>query len=639
MAACVELLSGAACLWSSLLFLYHALCAWGLLGGAAPPTPKGDEARDSLLHGADAPLPPATAFSHPWAPPAPPSPLRRALAASARPLLLLARLLLLLALPFSLSLLLPPAWSTATVTWQQYASDNIDPSRLPVADYTLLPVTTMVDLSWLFGPNAGAAAGCCYVNMYKDVAAYYAALGGVLLLGGAGLALPPLRRALLRRPCALRAPALLPKLLPAPPPEYAPSVGELLLLAAWGGLLGYWLRYWRWGYQRILDNGTADVGEESAHAWARALGHVCTLTLSLALLPLARGSVWEVVFGVPYERALRFHRANGLLFWVAVTAHGGAWAAKWARQGLLAANLAATGTPVQLAISPGNTHGNNFTIPLVAGGWLVLTAAVGVALARRWLPWELFTATHTALLWVVLAAELHAWSHWYHTLGALSLYALDKVARGARGSVVGEVRALAVVGEGVAQLEVALPRGAGARVAPGAFFMVCVPELGALQWHPFTCASYEAREGRGVAVFDVKGMGRGTWSAALVARAEAARGGAAATAPPLVAQLEGPYGGLAVPRHARHVFAVAGGIGITPFLALARALVQAVAEREAAAAGGGGKAGGAAPPPCPRSPWCGPCSTRTCWAWAGTRCARCWTRASAARCAWSWRCT
>jgi predicted ferric reductase len=606
MAACVEFLSAVTCLLASLSF---ALRAWRAACSRASDAQS--EGKEPLLRapGGSGPLlgggaaeggaaRPTYAFAHPWGPP-PPSPLEGAARALARAGALGARLFILLLLPFGLSLLLPPAWTTSnSASWQQYASSF---QKAPVAAYTLLSPTTQVDLSWLFGPNAGpnsgAAAGptsvepCCWVNMYVDVTVYYVIVAGVVLVGAAGLALPRARALLLRRPCGARIPSLAPRggggglraLLPAlSRPLYAPSVGELFLLGAYLSLVGYWVHYWRWGYQRIQDNATEDVGEEAAHAWARALGHVSTLFLCFALLPLARGSVWEAVFGVPYERALRFHRANGVLFWVAVTAHGGVWAAKWARQGLLAANLASSGVPTALAVTPTTSHGNNFTIPLVAGGWLLLTACVLVAAARRWLPWELFTASHTALLWVVLAAELHAWSHWYHTLGPLALYAFDKVARGARGAAVCEAAAApAAVAEGVTQLEVALPDAPA--VAPGAFFMVCVPELGELEWHPFTAASVESRGGGGriaaVVAFDVKSMGAGTWSARLGALA-AAR---APSAPPLLVQLEGPHGGLAVPRHAAHVVAVAGGIGITPFAALVRAMLQAAAEGRGAA--------------------------------------------------------
>jgi hypothetical protein len=594
MAGCVELLTAAMCLWAS---LSSALGAWRALRAAAGAAAGAAADKEALLAKA-----PTFAFAHPWGPAAP-SRLASLAAALAPAGAAGARLLVLLALPFTLSLFLPPAWTTATVAFQVYASSF---TKAPDPRYTLLSPTAQADLSWLFGPNAGPAAGaaagaasvepCCWVNLYVDVAVYYGLVAAVVAVGAAGLAVPRVRAALLRRPCGARLPALAPRggggggcgaALPvAAPALYAPSVGELLLLAAWASLVGYWVHYWRWGYARIGDNAAADVGEESAHAWARALGHVSTLFLCFALLPLARGSVWEAVFGVPYERALRFHRANGVLFWAAVTAHGGVWAAKWARQGLLAANLAASGVPTALAVTPTEAHGNNFTVPLVAAAWLVLTAAVLVAAARRWLPWELFAATHTALLWVILVAEVHAWSHWYHTLGPLALYAFDKVARGARGAAVCAAEAALPVAEGVTQLEVALPPGAPPpRVAPGAFFMVCVPELDHLEWHPFTAASVETRDGgaRAVAVFDVKAMGRGAWSTRLgaLAAARAARSGAPAAAAPLLVQLEGPYGGLAVPPRARHVFAVAGGIGITPFAALARAMLQAAAEGRA----------------------------------------------------------
>ena len=76
-----------------------------------------------------------------------------------------------------------------------------------------------------------------------------------------------------------------------------------------------------------------------------------------------------------------------------------------------------------------HTHADNFTVPLVFGAWLLLTAALAAAAIRRRLPYEVFLASHASLALFVLAAELHAYSQWWHTLGALVVYAADKARR------------------------------------------------------------------------------------------------------------------------------------------------------------------------------------------------------------------
>jgi len=55
------------------------------------------------------------------------------------------------------------------------------------------------------------------------------------------------------------------------------------------------------------------------------MGHMTTLTMSFLLFPVARNSVWEAVFGIPFERAIRYHRVLGSLCWLLVTAHMLIW--------------------------------------------------------------------------------------------------------------------------------------------------------------------------------------------------------------------------------------------------------------------------------------------------------------------------
>ena len=61
------------------------------------------------------------------------------------------------------------------------------------------------------------------------------------------------------------------------------------------------------------------------------LGHLTTLTVSLLALPVARNGLWDAAFGIPFERAVRYHRGLGWLTWGSVTAHMLAWWIKWAK--------------------------------------------------------------------------------------------------------------------------------------------------------------------------------------------------------------------------------------------------------------------------------------------------------------------
>ena len=188
-----------------------------------------------------------------------------------------------------------------------------------------------------------------YVKLYSDVVVYFTFVLGVAALGCVGTYVPALRRALHRRyNCAL--PAALAAVDPFP---QGASLGELLLAAALAGLYAYWALYWGFLYTRITNEAAA-LGDAHPrlHVAARVFGHLTTLTMSFLCFPVARNSVWEGVFGVPFDRAIKVHRALGSLCWVLVTAHMLLWQVRVLRGGDAGAGgrqrAHAAGTPQHL---------------------------------------------------------------------------------------------------------------------------------------------------------------------------------------------------------------------------------------------------------------------------------------------------
>ena len=55
--------------------------------------------------------------------------------------------------------------------------------------------------------------------------------------------------------------------------------------------------------------------------YARVVGHLSNLCMAFLTFPVARNSLWEYVFGIPYERAIKYHRLLASLFYVLVTLH------------------------------------------------------------------------------------------------------------------------------------------------------------------------------------------------------------------------------------------------------------------------------------------------------------------------------
>jgi len=232
----------------------------------------------------------------------------------------------------------------------------------------------------------------------------------------------------------------------------------------------------------------------------------------------------------------------------------------------------------QLARSP-STLPTTTTTPQ---GWLVLTLALPIAIFYRRTHYRLFQYTHHAIWFYFFAALVHAWSHWYYVAGGLALYAFDKLARAVQSSRQARVVSM-VTADGITRLEVeaAVFAGSGGHYA-GQYAFVNVPEVSALEWHPFTISSpphaAQGVAGRAVVTFHIKDMGPGKWTHRLAQLAqEAAAAGCAVDVP---VSIDGPYGRTGHYYERETVVLLAGGIGITPMVAVAADLHARAASPE-----------------------------------------------------------
>ena len=351
------------------------------------------------------------------------------------------------------------------------------------------------------------------------------------------------------------------------------SLGESVIILEVAALYAFWCWYWTSGNPRIhLEVDSMGDRHRLMHIWARVLGHVLTLTMSFLAFPVTRSSVWEAAFGVPFERAVAYHRALGKLTWLLVTAHMLLWQAKWLLEGtflksafnpaglevtrcedglgvviggqvIVPAGLpcvwfGTTDDPDDPPLVSSALHEDNFTIVIAEAAWLLLTAVLAVAICCRRSNYKLFHITHHAVLLFFMAGIVHAWSHWYYTAAGLILYTFDKLTRAAKASRQAEVVSLSHAA-GITRLQVsARALGAGGFYA-GQYAFVCVPAVAPFEWHPFTisscpeeacCEPGDGSEagrlpGAGTVTFHIKDMGPGTWTRrlALLAQRAAAR--------------------------------------------------------------------------------------------------------------------
>ena len=176
------------------------------------------------------------------------------------------------------------------------------------------------------------------VKVYEDVVVYFLFVGALAVLGVVGTYNPLLRHALHKRvspealfcgrsshsrdhSSPLKKRGVVVRAIYYFFPEGA-AVGELIVVSAIAGLYAYWVYYWTYKYDRITNEVTSyNDAFPNTHIAARVFGHLLTLTMSFLIFPVLRNSVFESVFGVPFDRAMKYHRALGTLCWVLVTVH------------------------------------------------------------------------------------------------------------------------------------------------------------------------------------------------------------------------------------------------------------------------------------------------------------------------------
>lgn len=104
----------------------------------------------------------------------------------------------------------------------------------------------------------------------------------------------------------------------------------------------------------------------------------------------------------------------------------------------------------------------------------------------------------------------------------------------------------------------------------GQYMFLRIPEVSMFEMHPFTISSAPtASQSR--LTFHIKGMGSKTWTGKLCELADTMSENCSST--DLRVHMEGPYGAWSIlPREFKRIILVAGGIGITPIMALATEL-------------------------------------------------------------------
>lgn len=313
------------------------------------------------------------------------------------------------------------------------------------------------------------------------------------------------------------------------------SVGELLFVPVLaGGALGVGLANW------------GDV---------EGSGYPATFLGALTYATGCRNSLLALLTGVPFERALFYHKVIAVLAILAAGYHG------YVALSHPEDNEPAIGTQAwSLSVLAGE---DNFSGVMLVAGWLAATL-VALVWIRRYL-FEVFNRLHivAAIVALYFAAQHGATT----TLIGGGLWALDKLlsalsslgrANGAQGYA---ARARVLPSDVV---EISFPRG-NFKYKGGQWCNMWVPALG-LQWHPFSLSSSPHDE---QVTIHIRALG--AWTRALVQKV------ASESYIPFPVYVDGPFGAVGLDidgRCYKSFLLLGGGIGVTPMRSIWRELLE-----------------------------------------------------------------
>ncbi|BBM98631.1 ferric-chelate reductase [Marchantia polymorpha subsp. ruderalis] len=329
----------------------------------------------------------------------------------------------------------------------------------------------------------------------------------------------------------------------------------MLLFAAWM-LIIYLVKTFPSLAEQYPEASTAELWQKRVKKIGLRLGWIGEICLGLLFLPVSRGSILLRLIDIPFEHAAKYHVWLGHFTMTLFTLHGICFIGPWYFEGRL--DKIFHWDPHRIAILPG--------VIALAGGLLMWSTSFQYTRTRAF---ELFYYTHHLYIVFVVGMVLHVGDFVVGVAFAgIFLFAFDRFLRFCQSRK--EVGVLSATLLPCGTYEVVLPKTADLAYNELSFVFLNVPSINRLQWHPFSVSSSPEDSPHHMRLL-IKPLG--TWTRKL---GEAVSKAAISRCPlKLNAGVEGPYG------HESSYFLeyealllVAGGVGVSPFVAVIRDLLH-----------------------------------------------------------------
>jgi ferric-chelate reductase len=289
------------------------------------------------------------------------------------------------------------------------------------------------------------------------------------------------------------------------------------------------------------------------------------LNFTFVLFPIARNSIWTLIFGIPFERAIKYHKWISVWAYVCMCLHfificiynGIRETPAYPWTDNYTAGLAGI-------YGPGN-YGFVF-----AGfvSWIFFTIQILLTNIRRdW--WNLFAYTHLILAVLgIVFASIHHYHTLIHLAPSIFLYFVDYVIRKIMFLIPAEVLSIKPMAGGITRLEI---KSFLARFSkPGDYVFIYFPQASLIGRNPF---SISTKTGKDSFTLHIKSMeGRNLWEGLPTftnTMYKVAKKCEAGKSKPYFIRIEGPYGKPSIRMDKYKVLLlVSGGIGATPNISI-----------------------------------------------------------------------
>eukprot|EP01080_Neovahlkampfia_damariscottae_P009263 gene9263-1350_t len=290
----------------------------------------------------------------------------------------------------------------------------------------------------------------------------------------------------------------------------------------------------------------------------RVFGSLNLLNFTFVLLPIARHSIWTVIFGIPFERAIKYHRWIAVWTYICMCLHFI----------FIAIFNGVRNTPAypwstNYTAGLAGVYGTGLYGYVFCGfvAWIFFTIQILFTMLRRAF-WNFFAYTHLLL---AIIAIVFACIHHYHVLlhlsASLFLYFIDYAFRKISFLIPAKVINMKPMAGGITRVEIQSPL---ARLAkPGQYVFIFFPQASTIGRNPFSISSIT---GPDTITLHVKGMkGKPCWPTFTGKLKSVAHKVEEGTTKPYFIRIEGPYGRPSIKfDNYKVLLLVSGGIGVTP---------------------------------------------------------------------------